>query len=305
MFDSSRGPFAVSASRSTGKLSTTSTTNLPFEAAHYCSSQEPSFSSGHRGIYPARSSPKLNSTNHFISTAQSSPVSPLVFADMSSFPGQPPHCDVSYNPDLSDFPAYKGNTMIVFDSCTHRSSNISTAVTEKGGKRLGPDALDAQLSNKDPARTVNSRPCTSGISATNSIKLPIVDTVPFRPSASRASPLKRIWSRLWHAVTKTFSKRSDVAGVEDSGDREQGSRATHRMSAPLLTTEASSVRDQDVTRPNRRLTKPARPTSASIIPDSKRGVSSPEKHLSNRSRLSNRTGIDFATIFSPSFVLPA
>ncbi|KAG1783387.1 hypothetical protein EV702DRAFT_257136 [Suillus placidus] len=302
MFDSPRGPFAVSASRSTGKLSTASTTNVPFDAAYYFSSQEPSFSSGHRGIYPARSSPKLNSANHSTSTARSSPVSPLVFADMSSFPGQPLYRDVSYNPDLSDFPAYKGNTMIAFDSCAHRSSNISTAVIEKGEKRLGPDALEAQLSNKDQARTVNSRPCTSEISAANS---PIVDTVPSRPSASRASPSKRIWSRLRHAVTKTFSKRSDVARVEDSGDREQGSRAAHRMSAPLLTTEASSVRDQDVTRPNRRLTKPARPASASIIPDSKRGISSPQKRLSKRSRLSNRTDIDFATIFSPSFVLPA
>ncbi|KAG2739568.1 hypothetical protein P692DRAFT_20915538, partial [Suillus brevipes Sb2] len=42
----------------------------------------------HRGIHPTRSSAKLCSVHHSISTAWSSPVSPLVFADMYSFPGQ-------------------------------------------------------------------------------------------------------------------------------------------------------------------------------------------------------------------------
>ncbi|KAG2106997.1 uncharacterized protein F5147DRAFT_837601 [Suillus discolor] len=242
MFDSPMGPFTVFASRSIGKLSTESATNVPVETSHYFTSQEPSFSSGQRGIYSTRSSPKLNSPDHSTSTAQWSPVSPLVFADMSSFPGQPPNTDVSHDLDLSDFPACKCNTIITFGSCAHRSSNISATVTEKGGKRLGLDALDAQLSNTDPARNVDSRPCTSGISTANSIEAPIIDTVPSRLGAPRTSPSKRIWSRLRHAVIGTFSN------VKDSGGREQGSRATHRMFASHLVAEASSVRDQDPTR---------------------------------------------------------
>ncbi|KAG1799028.1 uncharacterized protein HD556DRAFT_168804 [Suillus plorans] len=305
MFDSPMGPFTVFASRSIGKLSTESTTNVPVETSHHFTSQEPSFSSGQRGIYSARSSPKLNSSDHSTSTAQWSPVSPLVFADMSSFPGQPPNTDVSHDLDLSYFPACKCNTIITFGSCAHRSSNISAAVTEKGGKRLGLDALEAQLSNTDPARNVDSRPCTSGISTANSIEAPIIDTVPSRPSAPRASPSKRIWSRLRHAVIGTFSKRSDVAGVKDSGGREQGPRATHRMFASLLVAEASSVRDQDTTRQSRRLTKPAHPATASVVLDSKHSVSSPQKRISKRSHPSNRADINFATIFSPSFVHPA
>ncbi|KAG1879629.1 hypothetical protein C8R48DRAFT_686459 [Suillus tomentosus] len=224
---------------------------------------------------------------------------------MSSFSGQPPNIDVSHDLDLSDFPACKCNTIITFGSCAHRSSNISAAVTEKGGKRLGLDTLDAQLSNTDSARNVDSRPCTSGISTANSIEAPIIDIVPTRAGAPRASPSKRIWSRLRHAVIGTFSKRGDVAGVKDSGGREQGSRATHRMFASLLVSEASSVRDQDTTRPSRRLTKPARPATASVILDSKRNVSSPQKRIPKRSRPWNRADINFATIFSPSFALPA
>ncbi|KAG2144688.1 uncharacterized protein EDB93DRAFT_1152750 [Suillus bovinus] len=305
MFDSSMDPFAVSDSRSTGKLSTESSTNIPAETANYFTSQEPSFSSGQREIYPARSSPKLNSANHSTSTAQWSPVSPLVFADMSSFPGQPPNLDASHDIDLSDLSACKGNAIITFDSCARSSSNVSAAVTEKGGKRLRLDALDAQLSNKNPARNVDSRGCTSGISTANSIKAPIIDTVLSRPSVPRASPSKRIWSRLRRAVTVTFAKRSDITGVKDSGGREQSSRTTtQRMFAPLLISKASFVRNQDATRPRRRLTKPAHPATTSVVLDSKPSVSSPQKRTSKRSRLSNRTDIDFATIFSPSFALP-
>ncbi|KAG1902678.1 uncharacterized protein F5891DRAFT_1022892 [Suillus fuscotomentosus] len=300
MFDSPMRPFTVFASRSVGKSSTENTTNVPVKTSHYSTSQEPSFSSGQRGIY---STPKLNSPNHSTSTAQWSPVSPLVFADMSSFPGQPPNIDVSHDLDLSDFPACECNTIITFGSCAHRSFNISAAVTEKGGKRLGLlDTLDAQLSNTDPARNVDSHPCTSGISTVNSIEASIIDTVPSRPGAPRASPLKRIWSRLRHAVIGTFSKRSDVAGVKDSRGREQGSRATRRMFASLLIAEASSARDQDAIRQSKRLTKPARRATASVVLDSK---PSPQKRISKRSRPSNRTDINFATIFSPSFVHPA
>ncbi|KAG1724856.1 hypothetical protein EDB19DRAFT_1758221 [Suillus lakei] len=43
MFDEPMGPLAVSASRSTGKLSTTSTTNVSFETVHYFASQEYGF----------------------------------------------------------------------------------------------------------------------------------------------------------------------------------------------------------------------------------------------------------------------
>jgi hypothetical protein len=209
----------------------------------------PSFS-GYRGIYPARSSPKLNSAHHSISTAQSSPVSPLVFASLSSFPGQqPPNLDVSHDLHLSDFPAYTGNMIFAFDPHARRSSNVSATLTDKADKRLG---LDAQLSNEDRARTINSCPFTSGISTTNSINASIVATAP------RPIPLNRIWSRLQHVVTKTFSKKSDLMGVEDPGGHERGSRASHRMSGPLPTTGASSVRDQDITRPSRRLSNPAR-----------------------------------------------
>jgi hypothetical protein len=76
---------------------------------------------------------------------------------------------------------------------------------------------------------------------------------------------------------KTFSK-SDVAGVKDPGSREQGSCATHRMSAPLLITGTSSVRDPDV---NGRLTKPAHSVSASasIVPDSKHSFFATEASL--------------------------
>ncbi|KAG2052686.1 hypothetical protein BDR06DRAFT_997457 [Suillus hirtellus] len=283
MFDSHMGPFTVFGSRSIGKSSTESATNVPVETSHYFTSQEPSFSSGQRGIY---STPKLNSPNHSTSTAQWSPISPLVFADMSSFPGQPPNIDI-------------------FLRANAIRSSRSAPVTEKGGKRLGLDTLDAQLSNTDSARNVDSRPCTSGISTENFIKAPIIDIVPSRAGVPRASPSKRIWSRLRHAVIRTFSKRGDVAGVKDSGGRERGSRATHRMFASLLVAEASSVCDQDTTRPSRRLTKPARPATASVILDSKRNVSSPQKRISKRSRPWNRADINFATIFSPSFALPA
>jgi hypothetical protein len=160
---------------------------------------------------------------------------PLVFANMSSFQGQPPNLDVSYDIDFLYFPPYESSTTIMFDSCTHRSP---ATVAEKRGKRLGLDVSDAQLANKDPARTANS------------IKAPMVDDISSRPGAPRASPLKQLWSRLRHAVTRTFSKRSDVADIEDSRGREQGSRATHRMSTPLLITGTSSVRDPNVTRPN-------------------------------------------------------
>ncbi|KIK39885.1 hypothetical protein CY34DRAFT_297743 [Suillus luteus UH-Slu-Lm8-n1] len=64
---------------------------------------------------------------------------------------------------------------------------------------------------------------------------------------------KRIWSRIQHAVTKTFSKKSDSVSVGDAGGHERSSRASHKMSGSLPTTGASSVRDQDVTRPSRRL----------------------------------------------------
>jgi hypothetical protein len=104
----------------------------------------------------------------------------------------------------------------------------------------------------------------------NSIKAPIINTVPSRSSAPHASPSLRIRSRLWRAVMKTFSKRSDVAGVKDPGSRKQDSCATHRMSAPLLITGTSSVRDRDV---NGRLTRPAHSASASasIVPNYKHG----------------------------------
>ncbi|KAG1719228.1 hypothetical protein EDD22DRAFT_940142, partial [Suillus occidentalis] len=140
-------------------------------------------------------------SSHSISTAQSSPVSPLVFANMSSFPGQQPqNLDLSHDLHLSDSPTYIGNMTFTFDSHARRSSNVSAIVTEKAEKRLG---LDAQLSNEDRARTVSSRPFTSAISTANSINAPIVDIAP------RPIPSKRIWSRIQHTVTKTFSKRSD------------------------------------------------------------------------------------------------
>ncbi|KAG2752091.1 hypothetical protein P692DRAFT_20328808 [Suillus brevipes Sb2] len=49
---------------------------------------------------------------------------------------------------------------------------------------------------------------------------------------------------------------------------------------------------------SRQFSKPVHPASASAsnVPDSKRGVSSPQKRLFKRSRLLNRTDIDFATI---------
>ncbi|KAG0706692.1 hypothetical protein DFH29DRAFT_900948 [Suillus ampliporus] len=309
MFDSPMGPLAVSASSSTGKVSSASTSNVPFEIAHCLTSQEPSLCSGQRGIYPTRSSPKL--ADYSTSTAQSSPVSPLVFADMSSLPGPPLNCDVNRDLDLSDLPAHKGNTIITFDPRVHRS-NISAVVTEKAGKRLELDASDAKFSNKEPVRTINPPACTSGISTANSIKAPVVDPPPVpsmshdpsRTSTPHISPLERIWSRLRHAVTKTLWKRSDAAGIDNSGGGEQGSRATRRMFAPHLTAGASSVRDQDVTRP-RRLSKSARPASASVVPDPKCGISSQPKRLSKRSRPSNRTDIDFATIFSPQGISPS
>lgn len=101
-----------------------------------------------------------------------------------------------------------------------------------------------------------------------------------------------------------FSK-SDVAGIEDSGSCEQGSRAIRRMSVPLLITGASSVRDRNVTMLNRQFSKPGHPASASasIVADSKHGASLPQKCLSKRSRLSNRTDIDFATVFLLLLVL--
>jgi hypothetical protein len=110
---------------------------------------------------------------------------PLVFANMSSFQGQPPNLDVSYDIDFLYFPPYESSTTIMFDSCTHRSP---ATVAEKRGKRLGLDVSDAQLANKDPARTANS------------IKAPMVDDISSRPGAPRASPLKQLWSRLRHAV---------------------------------------------------------------------------------------------------------
>ncbi|KAG1768567.1 hypothetical protein EDD22DRAFT_872497 [Suillus occidentalis] len=89
----------------------------------------------------------------------------------------------------------QSNMTFTFDSHARRSSNVSAIVTEKAEKRLG---LDAQLSNEDRARTVSSRPFTSAISTANSINAPIVDIAP------RPIPSKRIWSRIQHAVTKTF-----------------------------------------------------------------------------------------------------
>src|SRR6267154_1362783 len=110
----------------------------------------PSLFSGQREIYLARSSPKLDPAT---STAHSSPVSPLVFAEMSSFPGPSLNCDASHDLELSNSPAYKENTIITFGSRarTQKYSNISGVVTEKTGKRLELDALDARISNKDLA----------------------------------------------------------------------------------------------------------------------------------------------------------
>jgi hypothetical protein len=65
-----------------------------------------------------------------------------------------------------------------------------------------------------------------------------------------ASPSKRIWLRLWHAVTKFFSKRRDVAGVKDLGQLRTRFLCYSQDVLPLFITEASSVRDQDVARPN-------------------------------------------------------
>ncbi|KAG2739829.1 hypothetical protein P692DRAFT_20338367 [Suillus brevipes Sb2] len=49
MFDNHIGSFTASASRSARRFSTTSTTNVPFEAAHHFASQGPSFT-GRRGL---------------------------------------------------------------------------------------------------------------------------------------------------------------------------------------------------------------------------------------------------------------
>ncbi|KIK35687.1 hypothetical protein CY34DRAFT_811968 [Suillus luteus UH-Slu-Lm8-n1] len=77
-----------------------------------------SFSSGRQGVYPARSSPKVNSANHSMSVVSGFPSG---LADISFFSGQ---LLKSHDLDLSDFfPVYKGNTTITFDSCPDRSSN--------------------------------------------------------------------------------------------------------------------------------------------------------------------------------------
>ncbi|KIK33917.1 hypothetical protein CY34DRAFT_813264 [Suillus luteus UH-Slu-Lm8-n1] len=97
-----------SALRSAGRLSTVSTTNVPFQDhsllhisracipvpyPHPHQSQvsyyvmiRSSFSSGRQGIYPARSSPKLNPANHSMPVVSGFP-SYLADSDISSFPG--------------------------------------------------------------------------------------------------------------------------------------------------------------------------------------------------------------------------
>ncbi|KAG2066685.1 hypothetical protein BDR04DRAFT_1160033 [Suillus decipiens] len=87
--------------------------------------------------------------------------------------------------------AYKGNMILTFASCAHRFSNISAAATEKGEKRLGPDTLDAQLSDKNPVRTVNSCPRTFEIST--AIKAPILNNIPsqrFSGVTIKTNPVK-------------------------------------------------------------------------------------------------------------------
>ncbi|KAG1726140.1 hypothetical protein EDB19DRAFT_2028446 [Suillus lakei] len=148
MFDSPMGLFAVSASRNTGKLSTT---NVP---AHYFISQGYGFPLLDRQ-QPNRDVGALTKLRYY---PAATPLLPLVF-----------YYNVSHDPDPSN--AYEGNEIITFDSRAHKSYNISAAVTEKGGKRLRVDALDAQLSDKDTARTVNSRVCISAILIANTIKV--------------------------------------------------------------------------------------------------------------------------------------
>jgi hypothetical protein len=134
---------SVSALRSAGRLSTASTTNVPFQDRsllhisracipvrypHPHQSQvlyyvmiRSSFSSGRQGIYPVRSSPKVNPANSISVVSGSS--FPSGLADISSFSGQLLNLDVSHDLDLLDFPVYKGNTTITSDSCPDRSSN--------------------------------------------------------------------------------------------------------------------------------------------------------------------------------------
>ncbi|KAG2739567.1 hypothetical protein P692DRAFT_20881624 [Suillus brevipes Sb2] len=150
-----------------------------------------------------------------------------------------------------------------------RSSNVSAAVNEEAEKGL---RLDARLSNNERPRTINSRPFTYGISTANPTNAPIVDAAP------RPIPSKRIRSRLQHAATKTLPKRSDSVVVENPGGHERGFCAGQRMSGSLPTAGASSVRDQDVTRPSGRLSNPL-------------GAASQQKRFFKHSRLSDRMGI--------------
>jgi hypothetical protein len=133
---------SVSALRSAGRLSTASTINVSFQDRsllhisracipvpypHSYQSQvwyyvmiRSSSSSGRQGIYPARSPPKLNSANHSMSVVSGFPSGLVV---ISFFPVQLLNLDVSHDLDLSDFPVYKGNTTITFNSYPDRSSN--------------------------------------------------------------------------------------------------------------------------------------------------------------------------------------
>ncbi|KIK42605.1 hypothetical protein CY34DRAFT_804753 [Suillus luteus UH-Slu-Lm8-n1] len=150
--------------RSAGRLSTASTTDVPFQDRsllhisracipvpypHPHQSQvtyyvmiRSSFSSGRQGIYPARSSPKLNSANS-ISVVSGFPSG---LADISSFSGQLLNLDVSHDLDLSDSPIYKGSTTVTFDSCPDRSSNrwgrIGKEKTWTG--RMGPTTFQQE-----------------------------------------------------------------------------------------------------------------------------------------------------------------
>jgi hypothetical protein len=197
---------------------------------------------------------------------------------------------MSHNLVLLDFSVHKGNMIIIFDPCAHRFSIISAAVI-----KLGEDLGWMHCTHDLPTRTLLEPSTLIPALLEFRQRLYQLSTL-FRPYAS---PSKRIWSRLWHAVTKSFSKRRDVAGVKDLGQPRTRFLCYSQDVLPLFITEASSVRDRDVTRPNGRPTKPAHPASASvsIVLASKYGVSSAQKHLSKRLRLSNRADIDFTTNF--------
>ncbi|KAG1752007.1 hypothetical protein EDD22DRAFT_1052845 [Suillus occidentalis] len=306
MFDNPIGSFADSVSRSTENLSTASTANVPFVSAHYFTSQEYGFP--FLGLILTNVKCRINDQAVILRTSRDpsySVVCEVVFRSsfhincvvVSGFPSAPNRWVLAMALHIIGFVSY--SVTLVFYAAlfprlarntprARQSFNVSAAVNEEAEKGL---RLDARLSNNERPRTINSRPFTYGISTANPTNAPIVDAAP------RPIPSKRIRSRLQYAATKTLPKRSDSVVVEDPGGHERGSCAGQRMSGSLPTAGASSVRDQDVTRPSGRLSNPSLTPSSAL--------------LRNRSVSSNIRAyrIVWASnsqlVFSVSFVLPA